>query len=273
MHSAFIPLRIALLGTGIPVVGSERTAYRHYRSRPFQRLLLHLSAPLLARMTVNGEGVRNGFPRWIRKRMTVLPNPVANADAKADAVGSKAEKILLTVGGLRPEKDQATLIRAFARISRDLPDWKLRIVGGGALRPNLETLASELGIGSRVEFAGTTEAVDREYANAQLLVMPSIYEGFPNCLAEGLAHGLPAIGFADCPGTNELIQNGVNGVLVAPGNRVEKLAAALAGLMTSLEKRRTYGAAAPESVARFALDRVTDEWEGLLGSLIRSSAG
>lgn len=266
MHSSFTILGMALLGTGIPVIGSERTSFPHYRTHKFDLAMLLLAQPFLAWMTANGDAVRGGFPRFIRNRMTVIPNPVDEALARADPEGGR-RKTLLCVGGLRPEKNHETLIRAFARVCAGHPDWHLRIVGEGALRSRLAALVKQLGLDADVELATATASVEKEYQAAQLFALPSSYEGFPNCLAEALAHGLAAVGFADCPGTNELIRTGVNGMLVSGPDRVGGLARALDELMGSAAKRRAMGALAIGSVAQYSLDRITDEWEELLRSI------
>ena len=266
MHSSFTVLGMALLGTGIPVIGSERTSFPHYRSHKFDLAMLLLAQPFLAGMTVNGHGVRDGFPRFIRDRMAVIPNPVDKAPVHADPDGGRV-KTLLCVGGLRPEKAHDTLIRAFARVRGHRPDWRIKIVGEGELRPRLTALVKELGREADVELAAATPSIEQEYRAAQLFVLPSVYEGFPNCLAEALAHGLAAVGFADCPGTNELIKTGANGILVSGPDRVGGLALALDQLMGSPARRRAMGASAVQSVAEYSLDRITDEWEDLLRSI------
>jgi len=125
-------------------------------------------------------------------------------------------------------------------------------------------LIKELSIEPHVHLVGATASVEMEYQTAQLFALPSLYEGFPNCLAEALAHGLPVIGFADCPGTNRLIETGINGILVSDRDRISGLAAALDELMSSPEKRRAMGTAAVDSVVDYSLDGITDKWEELL---------
>ena len=267
MHSAFVPLSLALSGTSIPVIGSERTSYDHYRSRPLQRMLLRAAIPLLHTVTVNGEGVRKGYPRPISDRMVVVPNPVLTAAGRADP-GRAGRKTLLSVGGLRPEKDHQTLLLAFSQIADRSPEWCLRIVGDGPLFGELSKQISELGLNPRVELAGSSSSVEREYCDAQLFVLPSRYEAFPNCLAEALAHGLPAVGFASCPGTNALIIPGINGELADGPHRLDALSKALEPLMASPSLRKRLGAAAPETVARYSLPLVVDTWEQLLHDVV-----
>lgn len=272
MHSAFIPAALAFLGTGVPLIGSERTSFDHYRRRPLERALLHLTAPLLRRLTVNGEAIRRGFPPNLAARMAVIPNPVMTASKISKRPGP-IDKTLLSVGGLRPEKDHSTLILAFASIANRFPDWRLRIVGDGPLRDKLSREVRSLGLEARIDLAGATRSVEREYRSAHLFVLPSIYEAFPNCVAEALAHGLPAVGFADCAGTNELIVPGVNGTLAEGDTRAVALAGELAKLMSSPALRDSMARAAPATVAHYRVAKIVEQWEGLLEQVVASKAG
>lgn len=268
MHSAFIPLALALINSGIPIVASERTSFSHYLRHPISRLLLWTSLPFVTAFTANNFGVRRGFPQAIARRMRVIQNPVMPASGSADPIGGAAKR-LLSVGGLRSEKDHATLVAAFARVTTQFADWQLRIVGDGPLLSALQSQVQALGVADRVVFAGASNRVEDEYRRAQLFVLPSAYEAFPNCIAEALAHGLPAIGFADCPGTNELILPGVNGLLASGPDRVDALASALGAMMGSPEQRLNLGKAAPATVADYLLDRVAADWEDLFRSVSR----
>lgn len=270
MHSAFIPLAIALIGTRIPVIGSERTSFAHYRDRPLDRLLLRMSVPLLRRLTVNSEQVRQGYPEPIARRMRVLANPVARREFLADPIGPERKR-LLCVGGLRPEKDHRTLLSAFALVAAAFPCWSLRIVGDGPLRRSLEEQAAALEIDDRVEFTGGRRNVDDEYRAAQLFVLPSLYEAFPNCIAEALAHGLPVVGFADCPGANELILPGLNGQLATGSDRARGLAQSLTPLMADARLRQSLGGNGPSTIERYSPQAITDEWERLLADAVRTT--
>ncbi len=84
-------------------------------------------------------------------------------------------------------------------------------------------------------------------------------------MTEALAAGTPAVAFADCPGVNQLIDHGVNGLVVAAeGDRVANFAATLAELMRDQARRESLGAAGPESVAPFAPEKVYARWEDVL---------
>ncbi len=266
MHSAFVPLAAALAGASIPVIASEHTVFEHYRDRPLERASIMLAAPFLAGITVISEPVRDGFPPFLRRKMHIVPNPVLRPGAAADVIGGPGRTIL-SVGRLEPEKDQATLIDAFGQVAARFPEWKLRIVGEGSLRSSLEARASSLGLSGRVELSGAVRDVSSEYSSAQLFVLPSIYESFGLVTAEAMAHGLPVIGFADCPGTNQIIKPGINGLLVRGEHRVAALAEGLSRLMADDELRRTLGSAAPSTVANLSIEPVTDRWEELIATV------
>jgi glycosyltransferase involved in cell wall biosynthesis len=264
MHSMFVPLALALWGTRIPIIGSEHIVPEHYASRPLQYLLLVLTAPLLTAMTVLSEAIRQRYPGCLRRRMQVVPNPVHVVDTSVPASADSANPVLLSVGRLDVQKDHATLLRAFAQLS--LPSWQLRIVGDGPLRVELTQLAATLGVSSRVSMPGVTQEIDSEYRRAQAFVLSSRYESFGLATAEAMSHGLPVVGFADCPGTNELISNGQTGLLVDPGSdRVSALAGALRTLLADATLRRRLGDAGRRAIGdRFSMARVGDVWERLL---------
>ena len=272
MHSSYIPLGLALVGTGIPLVASEHISYDHYRTRRLQAALLRLT-PLIAKaITILSPAVRDGFPAAMRRRMTAVPNPVTVEVGQPADVAGDGIRTLLAVGRLEAQKDHATLIAAFGRIAAEFPEWRLRIVGEGVLRSQLEAQVRRLGLEERIALPGATRDVAAEYAAAQLFAMPSSYESFGLTTAEALGHGLPVIGFAACPGTNELIRDGVNGLLVAGPDRVAALADGLTRLMGSPEFRVRLGAAGPASIEAFAPERVADIWERLL-SRVASGLG
>lgn len=264
MHSTYLPLGAALLGTGLPVIASEHIVFGHYSNRPFEALLMRLCAGLFAGFTATSASVRSTFPDSIRARMSVIPNPVMTAPRySADVVGGERKR-LLSVGRLTGQKDHRTLIDSFARVAPAFPDWDLRIVGEGELRGALEAQIESYQLGGRVKLPGAIRDIDSEYRAAQLFALSSLYESFGLVTAEALARGLPVIGFADCPGTNEIIENGRNGVLVSGTPRTVALADVLAALMGNPEIRQRLGEAGPTSIEQFALEGVVDLWEALL---------
>lgn len=266
MHSMFVPLAFALAGTGIPVIGSEHIVPEHYQTRPLQYALLVSASPLLSKVTVVSDAIRIRYPAPIRKRMIVVPNPVMTVMVSHSAESAKSLYRVLNVGRLDAQKDQMTLLRAFGHIAREYPDWELKIVGDGALRGQLEQFVRELGLEGRVHLPGITTNIQAEYGSADVFVMSSRYESFGLATAEAMSHGLPAIGFADCPGTNELIAHGTTGLLADAGpDRSVMLSREMARLMSDPELRRRLGMAARAAIERtFSIQTICGLWESLL---------
>jgi glycosyltransferase involved in cell wall biosynthesis len=267
MHSMFIPLGFALIGSGLPVIASEHVGMRHYRTVPAERALLEAVPWLTVASTIPSAEVRAGFPPRLRRRMVAIPNPVtiSSSAQPGRSVDDRTGGVILTVGRFFSEKNHTDLIAAFAQVAPDHPNWTLRLAGDGALRADLERQVRELGLGPSVEFAGTVRDIASEYARADIVAVPSLHESFGLVTAEALAAGCPVVGFEDCPGTRELVHHELNGLLV-PGEhrRIRSLADGLRRLMRDDALRARLGAAGPASVARFSPPRVVDRWEQLL---------
>lgn len=267
MHSTYLPAGIALLGTRIPMIASEHISPEHYQSRLMERMLLQLTPLLAEKITVVSRQILLSFNGWLRRRMTVMPNPVSVSAKKRPPefdAGPARSRIVLSVGRLASQKNQQCLIAAFAKVSPDFPNWKLRIVGEGELRGSLEAQVRELDLTGKVELPGAISDVSQEYVKADLFVLPSTYESFGLATAEALLHGLPAVGFADCPGTNSLIRNNENGILVAGLNRTEALADALHDLMGNPQELKRLSNASADWLQMFDINSVLDRWEVLI---------
>jgi glycosyltransferase involved in cell wall biosynthesis len=271
MHSMFIPLCASMLGIKTKLIASEHIIYDHYNNVPLQKLLLLLSSFFITRITCVSVQALLTYPFAIRRKMVAISNPVRieiNGHAHA-FISERARKVLLSVGRLEMQKDHAILIKAFSKIADQVQDWDLRIIGEGDLRAQLEMQISKLGLGERIQLPGPTRDIAKEYLSAQLFVVSSRYESFGLATAEALAHGLPVVGFADCPGTNELVREGRNGLLAdGTHDRAASLAAALCTLMTDDQLRASLSERSSDILDNFRLERVLDRWELLIEKTI-----
>lgn len=270
MHSTFVPVGLGLLGTGVPFVASEHTDGVHYKTRRLQRMLRDAVFARSAAITVPSEASRQAQPERWRERMQAIPNAIDFDALGALAENRQPDQVILSVGRLMAEKDYPTLIRAFAQVAGEYPAWRLRIAGDGHLRDEIEAEAARSGVSERIELPGYVRDIPAEYARAAIFASSSIYESFGLVTAEALASGCPAIGFADCIGTAQLIKDGTNGMLVKPGaDRVQALAIALRTLMADRALRERLGAAGPASVGEYSLPSITDKWETMLMNICK----
>jgi glycosyltransferase involved in cell wall biosynthesis len=277
MHSMFVPLAFSLLGSGIPLVASEHIVPEYYKGRRTEWTLFVLGCLLSKRVTVLSEAVKQLYPPGLRRRMVPMPNPVVvYDDCTVDPVGAdKPRRTVLSVGRLEAQKDHETLVEAFALVADRFPDWELRIVGDGSLRGSLEATISARGLAGRVSLSRPTDRIDAEYGRAQLVAVPSRFESFGMVTAEALAVGLPVLGFADCPGTNELVRHNQNGWLVEVpdgGRRTTSYAEGLSKLMGDAGLRQRLGEAAGRESKAFDPRTVVGKWERLLADVTGGSS-
>jgi GalNAc-alpha-(1->4)-GalNAc-alpha-(1->3)-diNAcBac-PP-undecaprenol alpha-1,4-N-acetyl-D-galactosaminyltransferase len=211
-------------------------------------------------VTVLTQNALPFYPADRGYRAIVMPNPVL---APTPAIATErvlSSPSLIAMGRLHPQKGFDLLLRAFERLQAKHPDWQLTILGEGPMRAELEALCSELKLTDRVHAIGSVQNVPDYLRQADLFVMPSRFEGFPMALCEALAHGLPAIA-ADClSGPRDIIEDGVNGVLVATED-VDALVAGLDELMSDPIKRQQLAQNAPQILDRFGIDRVMELWK------------
>ncbi len=264
MDGVFLSVKLATLGLGVPAVEAERCSASRFKYLESGRYvgLIFQSLRLAKRITVQLESYRKDYPAYLRNRIVSIPNPVFQAEGHANPGGVPGQvKILLSIGRLSYQKNYTVLIKAFAALAPEFPEWTLKIVGDGEEKDVLINLVRDLGIKNRVEIMGAVKDVKALYGAAHLFCLPSRWEGFPNALAEALAHGLPAVGFAGCPGVSDLIGEGINGMLARGSDNQDALAEALRSLMTDDKKRMRCGHAAVKSMEPYKPEAIFDAWE------------
>lgn len=168
--------------------------------------------------------------------------PVARAEARRLLDLGPDEPVVGTVGNLTPKKDQAMLLAAFAAVLAAHPSARLVLVGGGPLDQELRTHAARLGISDHVHFTGVRPDVLRLLPAFDVFALTSRFEGLPIALLEALASGLPCVA-TTAGGIPEVIEDGAQGFLVAPGD-VEAMGARLAQLIEDPVLRAELGRAA-----------------------------
>ena len=207
-----------LLGTGVPVVVSERNdPHRHPESK-IKRLLRRLVYPFAKGFIFQTKDAARYFSRAIQKRGVVLDNPLDTSRIPARYEGERKRNVV-AAGRLHEQKNFDLLIRAFARFYKTHHDYSLVIYGEGPEKERLQKTASSLGIAGAVELAGQSKTLLTDINDSGMFVLSSDYEGMPNVLIEAMACGLPCIA-TDCPigGVRSLLTSGENGLLIPVGD-------------------------------------------------------
>lgn len=194
------------------------------------------------------------------ERIEIMPNPVAPGLPEPPS----RERLILGVGRLTAVKRYEVMIEAIRRAGTALAEWRAEIYGDGPEAAALGAQIARAGLADRVRLMGTVDALGPVYQRAGLLCHPSAFEGFGLSVAEAMAHGLPPVGFASCPGINHLITDGQDGLLAAGDDPAAAMSAALVRLAGDAGLRARLGAEARNIASRYAAAGLYDRWEALL---------
>jgi glycosyltransferase involved in cell wall biosynthesis len=188
---------------------------------------------------------------------------IPNAVHTLGQTRSRQERPLVVAAGrLVAQKGFDMLIPAFKRVVERHPDWRLRIFGTGPKKAELGSLIKDHGLSDSVTLMGRTDRLDDELAKASIYVLSSRFEGLPMVMIEAMSHALPVVAF-DCPtGPADVLTDGVDGLLVPPGD-VGGLAAGLDSLIADRDLRVRMGAAAATTALRYSPEVVMPMWENL----------
>lgn len=190
---------------------------------------------------------------WIQQRREAPPqHPWFDANSRMQMV--------LSIGRLHSQKNHHLLLEAFAQVLPQIPNAHLVIVGEGPLKESLLRRIDALELSAKVSLVGYQENVYQWLNRAQLFVLCSNREGFPNVLVEALACGVSVVA-TNCPGeTAHILQHGLLGTLV-PTNDVKSLSAALVDqLITPLNWQQAY----PNALNAFSADQVLLDYMQIL---------
>ena len=203
-----------LLGTGVPVVVSERNDPNRHPENKIKRILRRLVYPFANGFIFQTQDAADYFPKSIRKRGVVLDNPLDTSRIPARYEGER-KRVIAAAGRLHEQKNFDLLIRAFARFYKTHHTYSLVIYGEGPEKEHLMQTANRLGIAGAVELPGQSKTLLEDINDCAMFVLSSDYEGMPNALIEAMACGLSCVA-TDCPigGVRSLISDGENGLLI-----------------------------------------------------------
>jgi glycosyltransferase involved in cell wall biosynthesis len=245
-------------------------------SHPRKRRAYHHAIEEVDRLIAVSEGLRRtyeaiGVPPEL---FVTVPNGVApheSRTSRAEArqvLGLEADRpVVLTVGRLAHMKGQRHLIDAVPGLAARFPGLAVVLLGDGSLRNALQERAAALGVAGNVVFCGHRPDARRLLAAADVFVLPSRHEGMPLAALEAMEAGLPVVA-TRVIGSAEVVDDGVTGALVRPGDPTA-LGAAVARLLADPALRRRQGAAGRcRYEARFTRERMAVETAGVYESVL-----
>ncbi len=251
---SFALIRLASIGLGMQSVAAERNSpdlFEYISRGKLKRFFSNIILGTSTKITIQFESYKSKYPRWLRTKLVVTPNWVRLAPEVASSNRSTRFKILF-VGRLTFQKNVEVLLN----VMNDLPEnFELTIIGAGPDLSRLRAIALESG--RQIFFTEPQTDLTPCYRSNDVLCMPSRWEGFPNVVAEALAHGLPVVGFDGCSGIPDLIVHGQTGVIALGMDNSESLSQALlnaAELQFDPEEIR-------ESMRQYSFENFINKWE------------
>jgi len=258
--------------TGIPLRVSTKHGFNEFRENPG----FALGDRAIATFAHTHIAISRGLARYLEEVEGFDGSSFEIVHYGIEPNGSPrpyagARPVLLCVGRLIPIKGHIVLLRAFAAARRRIPDLQLHIAGRGPLEPALRALAMELELEDSIRFLGYVAPVQRAIEDAAIVVVPSMGEGFGMVALEAMERARPVIA-AEIGGLGELVQDGVTGLLVPPGE-AKPLEDAIVHLGGDLSRAAEMGEAGRRrAIEHFLQERCTDRtellYEGALAARI-----
>lgn len=212
------------------------------------------------------ESAKKQYDAIKKKKNVLIYNPVDDKLFENRPAYDEESKKIISVGRLCYAKNYDLLIKIADKILSKHTDWSWDIYGGGEEFDRLQGLIQSTSVSDRLTLKGNVLNIYDLYPEYSFLVMTSRYEGFPMVLLEAAAKLLPLVSFDIETGPNEIIADGINGCLIAPGDETAMIER-IDGLISDPEKRKKMSENVYGTAQRFSVGRICTEWKTLLKDL------
>ena len=246
------------LGLGIKTIVSERNDPKHDGRGRIMLSICNMVYHFADAIVFQTKYEKSCFSKSLSNKGYIIPNPVSVKTHNQSPVSKR----IVTAGRLLPQKNHSLLIDAIAKLKDEYPDISLYIYGDGILRSELENKVKLLNLSQNVFLPGNIIDLHEKMADAHVFVMSSEYEGLSNSLIEAMMVGLPCI-TTDYPGADELIQDGVNGLVVSRGN-VDEMVSAIMRIISDEVLCESLRKNAKEESHKYELDVVLRQWDEVI---------
>jgi GalNAc-alpha-(1->4)-GalNAc-alpha-(1->3)-diNAcBac-PP-undecaprenol alpha-1,4-N-acetyl-D-galactosaminyltransferase len=264
MFGAFLYSRIPTLISRIPLILSERNSPEMYNvtSAKRHKWIIFFLMYFTNSITVQFPRYLDKYPRFLRTKIVVIPNSVVIPKGKFEKKSSQAKFVF--AGRFSHQKQVLRLVEAFNSHRKLFPGSKLSLFGSGEEESKIRQFITSLNLEEHVVVRGPVQEISDALGDGNVLCVPSIWEGFPNVLAEALSIGMPALGFSNCDGVVDLIVDGENGWLEFDNQTLDPLVRLLNRAATSINKGEDMTLACKESIACYTESKICDLWNSLV---------
>ena len=255
---------IAIKNIKVPFVVSERIDPAQVKRNFIFKHILNKIYERASLVIFQTKRAQNYFNEKIRKNSCIIGNPIKISCFKS----SNTKHKIVNVGRMTAQKNQAMLLDVFKSIHDKYPDYTLTIYGDGPLRNELESKIKELGLEDSAFLPGVSNSIHKEMSDAEMFVLSSNFEGLSNALMEAMLMGLPSIS-TDCAGSDEIIVNNENGILIPVGD-ANQLYDAIENLINDKKLRNSISKNSTESMKKYEEKNIIDKWNSTIENVIES---
>lgn len=248
---------------GIPIIISERNNPVRDPLSISWRILRCLVYPFADKLVVQTKSIRRMFPWIFGKKCAVIPNFVRTMSLCELPPVKERDHVIVAVGRLREAKGFDVLISAFSKIRSRFPSWRVEIWGAGIEYDALQSLIDQQECVDCISLKGSSAVIEEKMAAASVFVLSSRYEGFPNVLCEAMACGLAVVSTDCVSGPGEIVEHGVNGLLV-PVDDAPAMADALSHLLGDDGLRSRLGERASKIKQTHRISEIMKMWDAAL---------
>ena len=266
---SFVSL-FASIGLGIPVIATEHNSFERPSSAPMSKKDVFLKFyinKLYRCVTVLTDADRRVIGRRLHN-VHVMPNPLA----LQPTCGIQHKKHTIIAAGRLDDwhyKGFDVLVKAWALIAQQFPDWTVQIAGHGEEKDmeRIVSFARQAGVHERIELLGYTTCLDKRFQESEIFVLSSRYEGFGLVLIEAMSQGCACVACDYKGRQSEIIRNSEEGLTCEPDN-VDALANNISRLIEDEEYRKRIQKNAIERSKYYSIENTMDRWSSVLETVI-----
>lgn len=260
------------------IISERNTPSLIYRSQSntdiINRFLIRKLYPSSQAIIAVSKGVQKDLEEKFNipeGKISVIYNPYDIDDIKQKSqeelkhkwLDNKTYQTIITVGRLEKPKNHSILIQAYKQVIESLPNVRLLIIGEGLERNRLTHLVAKLDLNNKIDFTGELKNPFSYVSRADLFVLSSDVEGFPNVLVESMICGCPVVSTNCRSGPDEIITNGTNGILVPVGN-INALSNAIITILQNDQLKIDFKNNSEETVQDYEINKIVKQYWKIL---------
>ncbi len=251
-----------------PIIISERNDPSKDKVKSYWKCLRTLTYSAADKIVVQCSNFRSFCGNKYYTKSIVIANPILKAPITHEVKDNRQLKFV-SLGRLSKQKNFPWLIDCMVEINKVLPEVSLDIYGMGEERNNIQQYINSKELDNVVKLCGYTKNTYDTLSQADIYLMTSDYEGFPNSLSEAMAVGLPSVSRKCHEGLNDLVEDGVSGILVGMDEKSEFIENVLK-LTKDANFRRKMSNEARKRVDSFSVIHIADKWERIINEVLET---